>query len=230
MEKKDKQEPGIFKKMLSEIKFPLELITFWRKKGELKKIAIKRKTRPIMVLPGLCTWDLFTLPLRRLLKQKGFPCYGWEMGINKGYNREKLKKLRKRIKNISKKHNSPLILIGWSMGGIYARELGWKDPDRIEKIITLGSPFKFPKEMKITKLYKIMSGHEAEELELKMKKHQKENFPVPILAISTEKDGFVPWRHCLKQEGGDIEFFNVEGAHLGLPHNYSAIKKILETL
>ena len=97
--------------------------------------------RPILVIPGLLASDLNTLPLRRMLKKMGFIVYGWDRGVNLA-NMDDVNAIDKRFKTIYQNHQQQVIVIGWSLGGIYTRKLALDNPDIIEQIITLGSPFR----------------------------------------------------------------------------------------
>ncbi len=215
---------------LLEIKFVWELLVFWMNRKNLKKIPVKKNKHPVLVLPGFATSDLFTSPLRKLLKQKGFCCYGWELGINRGYHQKTLEVLKKRIDKLYQEHGLPVILIGWSMGGIYARELSLNRADKIKKIITLGSPYRIPTRVRFKTLYVLLAGQKIEEVNRLLDKHKKVNFPTPILAINAKSDGIVPWYYCINSKGGKIKNFAVKSTHLGLPCNGLVVKKILETL
>ena len=108
-------------------------------------LLMARKTnegqgRVVMVVPGLLTSDFWTMLLRWYLKKKGFTVYGWEMGYNFG-TLDKLPLLSQKIQQISQNHNQKISIIGWSMGGLFCREVSHQIPQYIEKVITLGSPF-----------------------------------------------------------------------------------------
>src|SRR6056297_201242 len=227
--KKNKDSYSL-KLFLSEAKFLWELVVFWKKRKNLEKIRTPKLPYPIMILPGFFTSDLSTSFLRKLLRQKGLACYGWELGRNRGYHRHTLEKLRKRIEELYREHGVPVILIGWSLGGIYARELGRHYPDKIKKIITLGSPFYVPHRTPVDRLYRRSAGHDLQALNSLMKKHRKTDFPVPILAISARRDGIVPWHTCTLFKNNRFKCFVAPSTHLGLPHNHSVTKKILEEL
>ena len=96
--------------------------------------------RVVMVVPGLLTSDFWTVILRKYLSKKGFQVYGWEMGTNLG-RMEKIPELISKIEAIKIRHNQPIILIGWSIGGLFSREVSHQRPDLISKVMTLGSPF-----------------------------------------------------------------------------------------
>ena len=100
----------------------------------------KGDNHPVMVLPGFTTGDCSTYILRTILKKFNYTPYGWGIGINKGYTKDRDKKLIKNLIDIYKQHQTKVSLIGWSLGGCFARELARRYPDIIRSVITLGSP------------------------------------------------------------------------------------------
>ncbi len=229
--KETKKDNVPFWFLLSEVKFFWELLVFWKNKKKLKKIPVRKIKNPVLVIPGLATNDLFTLPLRNLLKQKGLNCQGWGFGVNTGYHQKSLDKLEEKIENLYQKHQSRIILIGWSLGGVYSREIGLRKPDKIEKIITLGSPFRFPSKIFVDIVYKRLSGHSIMELNPLIAKHEQAEFQIPLIAISTENDGIVPLNCCSNTKNKRIKSVNnIRSTHLGLPNNALIIKKVLESL
>lgn len=226
---KDKDSYSL-KLFLSEIKFLWELALFFKKRKDLEKVQVNRLPNPIMVLPGFFTSDLSTSFLRKLLRRKGLACYGWGLGRNRGYHPGTLEKLREKMERLCRKHGTPVILIGWSLGGIYARELGRHYPDQIKKIITLGSPFYVPRRTPVDRLYRRSAGHKLQSLNSLMKKHRQADFPMPILAISARQDGIVPWHTCRISKNRRFKHWVAPSTHLGLPHNHSVTREILEEL
>lgn len=219
------------KLLVLEVKFIWELLIFWTNQKKFKTIPITKNQNPIMFLPGFCAGDFYTYPVRKLLKKRGLICYGWEVGLNRGFNQDTLEKLQDKLDFLYQKHQAPLILIGWSMGGIFARELGWHNPTKVKKIITLGSPFSFPlRFLPINILYKRLTGHKLQEIEPLIAKHTYPEFPISLLIINSEQDGIVPWKYCLNPKNKKIKAITVRGTHLGLPYNKQVIEEILTSL
>ena len=215
---------------LSEIKSPWELAVFWSKNKELIDMEVEETTNPIMVLPGFLFNDLYTKPLRKLLGKKGLSCYGWEMGINKGFSWSKVDKLKTRVRELHQEHGEPVILIGWSLGGVYARELSRHAPEDVKFPITLASPFHIPSRTPINLIYRLIAGHKLQDLNFLMAQHRETEFPVPVFALNAKKDGIIPWPCCLAPGNRTVKSLVFEATHLGLPHNKKVAKKILENL
>ncbi|MEM6806823.1 MAG: alpha/beta hydrolase, partial [Bacteroidota bacterium] len=95
---------------------------------------------PVLVLPGFLGNDFSTLFLRKFIKDLGYATYGWNLGTNLGDIR-KLHVLVEKIEDLQAKHQSKVSLVGWSLGGVYGRQIAKRRPDLIRQIITMGSPF-----------------------------------------------------------------------------------------
>lgn len=190
----------------------------------LKMLSPTGDGHPVVIIPGLGTADGSTHLIRSFLDDIGYKSYTWGLGRNLG-PREGLdvllSKVIKNIEEISAAHgNEPVSVIGWSLGGIYSREIAKLRPDLIRQVITLGSPFKGDsKSTNATFLYELLS---------KDKSHKNPDFlrkiseppPVPFTSIYSKTDGVVYWKSSIEQPGSCIENIEIPGAsHLGLAHN-----------
>jgi pimeloyl-ACP methyl ester carboxylesterase len=118
---------------------------------------------PVLVIPGFMGSDIATGLLRRSLKACGFAPYRWTLGFNLGARRKPFDRLLERIDRVYDKHRRPLALVGWSLGGLYARELAKRRPDKVSLVITLGTPFS--RSLRLTnarKLYDAINDHRVE--------------------------------------------------------------------
>ena len=189
---------------------------------EILKNAPKGNGDPVMVLPGLATSDISTTPLRNFLKKLGYAPYGWGMGLNKGYKPEYEDKLIKRVRELYLKHHRPLKLIGWSMGGIYAREIAKMDHHAVSQVITMGSPFSGGKSQKtnVNTIYRFLNGQNIRDTHDSRANYLAEAPPVPSTAIYSKSDGIVSWQYCMEYESSDkLESIEVKGSHVGLGFN-----------
>ncbi|WP_204115245.1 esterase/lipase family protein [Shimia biformata] len=185
--------------------------------------------RPVLVLPGLSAGDMSTLPMRLFLKNRGYAVYGWSLGPNQGY-RPGLKELKqKRLKDIYDEHGQKVSLIGWSLGGIYARQLAKAMPDMVRDVITLGSPFKgHPRSSNAWRLYEALAGHTVDEV--RVSEDIASAPKVPTTSIFSRTDGVVAWECCIETEGPQCENIGLEGSHCGLGHNPLALTVIADRL
>src|SRR5215467_14367832 len=97
---------------------------------------------PVLVLPGFMASDFSTRTLRRFLRDLGYAVHGWKLGRNVGPSPETVGRLVARLQELRTRHGRRISLIGWSLGGIYARELARRFAPDIRQVITLASPFR----------------------------------------------------------------------------------------
>lgn len=190
---------------------------------------------PVLVLPGLAASDLSTAPLRRFLKKRGYTPYSWQQGRNLGLRDQVLEKMLAKVDEIFKTHERKLSIIGWSLGGIYARELAKLRPDKIRFVISMGSPHSgSPKASHATKFYELVSGHSAEDPPLTTTLSKAP--PVPSTSIYSKTDGIVAWQNChqskpvSRRKARQTENIRVEGSHCGLGVNPSVLYVIADRL
>ena len=180
--------PGAFLLAL-EGRAPLEFgatLAAW----PLLKTAPRGDGHAVIVFPGLGAGDFSTVPLRNFLSSHGYDTYGWDLGLNFGPREGVLKKSVERVRQIHKDTGRTVSLIGWSLGGIYAREFAKALPDHVRSVITLGTPFAGdPKATNAWRLYEFASGHKLDDPDLL--RHLKEAPPVPTTSIFSRTDGVV---------------------------------------
>lgn len=208
----------------------------WLLSMPLKHIAPKGDGHPVMVLPGLGTSDMSTRYLRSFLDDIGYCSYPWGLGRNMGPRRglnPLLNNLSDRVNYISTQHNDqPVTLIGWSLGGIYSREIAKINSSKVRQVITLGTPFKGDAAgTNATFLYEILSRDKSHKDPDMLKKIGVAPSAVPFTSIYSRTDGVVHWKCSIEELGPFIENIEVPGAsHLGLGHNPIAMYIIADRL
>ena len=170
--------------------------------------------QPVLVLPGFGASDVSTRPLRRGLSRLGYSVYGWAQGTNLGMNSKRKAMLVSQLQAIQTRHGQPVALIGWSLGGVFARELARAYPERVSQVFTLGSPIN-PR--------RPPPDREAFEARIPAP-------PVPCTAIFTKQDGIVSWQCSQEEEGPLTDNVEVQGTHVGLPWNPQVLAAIAERL
>ena len=195
----------------------------------LLRLGSQGDGHPVMVLPGMGASDTSTRPLRRFLKDRGYSAHGWKLGPNHGPRPGVERKMAERLSELAERHGQKVSLIGWSLGGIFARELARRTPEQVRCVITLGSPFAgVPRASNAWKLYEQLSGQHVDDGEQRARMRQPP--PVPATAIFSRSDGIVAWQGCLEQEGPLAENIEVEGSHCGLGHNPVVLHAIADRL
>jgi len=173
---------------------------------------------PVLVFPGLLASDASTRPLRRFLEGRGYAAYGWEQGTNRGPRAGVLDACRERIKEIRKRHKRRLSLIGWSLGGIYAREFAKEFPRDVRSVITMGTPFTgHPKATNAWRLYELVTEHRIGAPQI----HEPLRTPpsVPTTSIYSRTDGIVAWQCSVEKVTPLHENIEVEASHFGIGVN-----------
>lgn len=187
---------------------------------------------PVLVLPGLLASDVSTLILRRYLDLLGFSTHPWGLGRNVGgvYSmREKLGKLLERVHAATGRKVS---LVGWSLGGVYARDLALRMPDMVRYVVTLGSPFAGDiTATNARRVYEMVSGEIIQDADLKDIQALAGDLPVPTSSLYTRTDGVVNWRTCLVNESDSAENIEITlASHIGIGVNPAALWAVADRL
>lgn len=187
---------------------------------------------PILVLPGFMAGDSSTSALRKLLNEIGYAAYGWGQGRNIADPRLVDASIEK-LNSLYEQYGEKVSVIGWSLGGVYARELARACPDCVRQVITLGSPFGgIEEDNNAAWLHKILVKREkVEEFPREIMDRLALPIEVPMTAIYSESDGIVPWKCCLEaQENHQTQNIKVRGSHCGLAHNPLVLPIIFDRL
>lgn len=186
---------------------------------------------PVLVFPGLITGDPATLPLRSFLKSKGYAAYGWELGWNHGPRPGVEEGMLARVRELADRHGRKVSLVGWSLGGIYARQLAKVFPDLVRCVITLGSPFNGdPRATNAWRLYERKSGRRIDERENHIGGPIAPPPPVPATAIYSRSDGVCAWRMCMEHESPLTESIEITASHCGLAHHPAGVFAVADRL
>ena len=191
--------------------------------------------RPVLVLPGFTASDQSTAALRYVLARLDYSVHGWHLGQNLGPTQRIVDGLYSRFDELHERHRQPLTLVGWSLGGLYARALAARRPDAVRHVITLGSPFRLDRAEEtnagrvfdlLAPLHGLRRPHSAE--------FRREPYlgppAVKSTAIFTRGDGVVPWNSCIDDAGPQTENIEVFGSHCGLGFNPAALTIIADRL
>lgn len=194
--------------------------------GWLKK-QFQGDGHAVLIIPGIGQDDHTTAPLRWALQRLGYAAHGWGQGRNNGSSRAG-EGLAQRFDELFAKHG-PVSLIGWSWGGIHARELAKQQPDRVRCVITLGTPFTGnPTANNLTWLFERLNGKKAA---VKPRWFQlREPPPVPNTSIYSRSDGIIAWECCLNEESLQSENVEVYSSHLGMAYNPATLYVIADRL
>jgi len=188
--------------------------------------------QPVLVLPGLMANDASTQFLRQYLAWLGYEVHGWELGTNFNGLYRMREKVHQRLREIHASSGRKVSLVGWSLGGVFARDLAIKLPDAVRQVITLGSPFKYdPGASNAGRIYELTSGETKDTVKKEDVDAIGGDMPVPATSIFTRTDGIVNWRTCVVNPGTTAENIEVIGAsHSGLGVNPPVLWAVADRL
>jgi pimeloyl-ACP methyl ester carboxylesterase len=194
----------------------------------LLELARSGDGHPVMVIPGWLASDRSTLPLRWFLRRRGYHVHGWQLGRNQGPLPDLLEALLARFHAIRSRHGRTVSLIGWSLGGIYARELARHFPQHVRQVITLASPFRSPTASNATRFF----GTRARPTSRRADGRTAFDAPIPVPATSiySRSDGIVAWQSCLEEDGPLAQNVEVVSSHVGMGHHPFALVVIADRL
>ena len=207
----------------------LELRAFWEAGALLPAWPVLARAprgdgHSVVVFPGLSANDGSTIPLRRYLDSLGYQTSGWEQGFNFGPRAGVLETARTGVRRAFESSGRKVSLIGWSLGGVYARELAKEFPQMVRSVITLGTPFAGShKSTNAWRIYELASGRKVE--------REVENYdlptapPVPTTSIYSRSDGIVAWQGSIQKPSPvnpQTENVEIIASHVGLGLNPSA--------
>ena len=203
----DPDPPLLIREGLGLLEFPRLLLRL----PELSRLP-RGSGQPVMVLPGFATGDSSTFVLQTFLRLLGYQVRGWRMGLNTGRVGVLLPRVVKRVARTAELAGEPVRLVGWSLGGLLAREAARERPDSVKRVVTLGSPL-------------ALRRREARD-------PAREAAPirVPVTAIWSRADAIVPWQASVDLDSPGVENVEVGATHLGLGFSADVYRVIAERL
>jgi pimeloyl-ACP methyl ester carboxylesterase len=194
--------------------------------------ASRGDRHPVLVLPGLLAEDASTATMRRYLSSLGYDVHGWRLGRNLGPTAAILDGMSARLEELHRSSGRTISLVGWSLGGIFARELARTRPALVRQVITLGSPFGLsdPEDSRAHSAYRRLGVLHVSPGSLPRRERLSRPIPVPTTAVFSRLDGVVPWQACINTPGERRENVAVYSSHLGMGHNAAVLWVIADRL
>ena len=187
------------------------------------------KGAPVLVIPGFLASDRSTAHLRAGIAASGYRAYGWKGGMNWGVRVDTLDRLEARLVRITDRAGAPAALVGWSLGGLFARELAKRVPERVRMVATLGTPFSGdPRANHAWHLYEFIARHPVDAPPITARLPEKP--PVPTLAFWSGRDGIIAPACARGQDGERDEAVELGCTHLGFATDPGAICTIVARL
>lgn len=182
---------------------------------------------PVLVIPGFFGNDLHMSELQHTIRDHGYAVYGWESGMNMGPSETKAKQLEEHLKNIyAANGNQKVSIVGYSLGGVYARELARRHPELVAHVITLGAPFG----------QRESGGAVDERVAHVQGFYGTQNTdpriapPVPTTSLFSTDDWIAGWKEALNTGGTQSENIRIRSGHVAMPFSDNAAAIILDRL
>jgi len=177
---------------------------------------------PVLVLPGFMASDHSTRPMRKLFSDLGYQAHGWGLGRNVKFNDAREREMSDLIERIYEESGEKISIVGWSLGGVFARELARMHPHAVRMVISLGSPISNDRRYSApSRLFEAINGKQTEPEAEGRYRDLSAAPPVPTTSILTKSDGVVAWRGSVQspEEGALTENIVVPASHVGLGVN-----------
>lgn len=182
--------------------------------------------QPVLVIPGFLCSDETTFSLRRELARQGFRVHGWKQGWNLGAKPDTLEKLDERVAGLGRRR--PIVIVGWSLGGLFAREYARYHPDEVKAVITLGSPFSGdPRQNNVWRLYEWVAKHPVDDPPIP---RITEKPPVQHLAIWSREDGLIAPRSARGLDHERDKEVELDCHHMAFAISPKASKKVVREI
>jgi pimeloyl-ACP methyl ester carboxylesterase len=217
------------------LRLALELRAPWELGAGIAALALLRMApkgdgHPVVTFPGLTASDLSTAVLRRYLAGRNYLAHRWGQGRNFGPRPGVLEACARQVETLHQRHGRTVSLIGWSLGGIYARETARQLPNLVRSVITLGTPFAgHPRATNGWRVYELASGTRIDDLPRDWPSLRVAP-PVPTTSIYSRTDGIVAWQCCVQEPGPQAENIEVGASHIGLCFNPAVLYAIADRL
>jgi len=213
--------------LLGELASPIEpLMRTFRPPLVLPRTA---QPRVVMLLPGFGTHPLRMRYMARCLEQAGHKTKRWGLGFNLGPTEQNFALLEARVGQIRERYGQNVVLVGWSLGGIFARELAKRRPELVAKVITMGTPFsRSLYANNAWRIYQLVTGQSIEQPPVEAQVSLKP--PVETVALWSPRDGVISPRSACGRPGERDRAVALRCTHLGFAHSAEAIQAVAAEL
>jgi len=189
---------------------------------------------PVLIFPGLATSGRSLAPLREHCRALGYEAFDWGRGFNTGPQGDLdawLADLASDVSSLLARHDKPATLIGWSLGGLYAREVAKRLAPRLRQVITIGTPFNAAADhSNVGWLYRALGGS-VPPIDEALSRRLRTPPPVPTTSIYSRSDGVVAWQTCRHhQRVKQVQDIEVDSSHVGMGWNRQVLQVVQERL
>jgi len=196
-----------------------------RQAAVVDTLPLSDHPRTVMLLPGFGTHPVRMRRMARKLESAGHTVKRWGLGFNFGPTVENFAALEARVLSLHRRHGEKIVLVGWSLGGLFAREIAKRHPHAVAKVITMGSPFSgSPKANNVWRIYHLITGHSVEAPPVVSDIAVKP--PVPTVALWSPRDGIVSPRSSCGRPGERDKAVALRCSHIGFAYSDEAIEAV----
>jgi pimeloyl-ACP methyl ester carboxylesterase len=221
--------PSLLLAPLRELRALREPARWWRARRRLAALP-KGDGRGVLVLPGMHVADWTTAPLRRLLVALGHDARGWRLGVHGADVAKTLPRALARLEQLAGEKGAAVALVGWSLGGVVARELARLRPDLVLGVVTLGAPVTGGAKATAVSYPYRLRGWDLDAIESAIGAANAVPIQVPVTAIWSRRDGIVAWRACVESVTPGATNVEVRSSHWGLGFDPDALAAIARAL
>ena len=196
-----------------------------------RRYTIPKTKRPqtIIVMPGFATGPSRMRYMAQKLEQAGHTTKRWGLGRNWGVAEASMERLEERLIDVCDRYDDQVALLGWSLGGLYARELAKRHPERISRVITMGSPFSgSPRANNVWRAYQAIAGHRVDQPPIEVDVAAKP--PVETIALWSPGDGCIAPRSAAGHPGERDRAVALRCTHAGFTYTPESILAVLAEL
>ncbi len=216
---------------LLELRAPLDWASLFYRAPQLA-LAPKGDGRPVMLIPGYGTDERSMRPLGHYLEFLGYDVYDWAQGRNRGDVEKDIQRVGKRTQELhDARGNEPVTLIGWSLGGVSAREAARLFEPYVREVITLGTPIiGGPKYTSVGRRFAEMANLDLDAFEMEVHERNSIGIKQPVTSIYSKSDGVVSWRASIDSYNQQARNIEVNSSHFGLGANGKVWRLIADVL
>jgi pimeloyl-ACP methyl ester carboxylesterase len=189
---------------------------------------------PVVIFPGLGADGASVATLRKHCRALGYDAFDWDQGFNTGPQGDLddwLDELRARVSALLAGSHQPATFIGWSLGGLYARELAKLMARQVRQVITIGTPFNADADRTHAGwLFRLLSGRSTT-VDLAMSRRLRTPPAMRTTSIYSRSDGVVAWQTCRHDKPYRlVQDIEVTGSHLGMGWNREVLAVVANRL
>ena len=215
------------KLLLGELASPLEPLM--RRFRPPLVLPTTQHSRVVMLLPGFGTHPIRMRYMAKQLERAGHKVKRWGLGFNLGPTEKNFALVEARVRQIRAKYGQDVVLVGWSLGGLFAREVAKRCPELIAKVVTMGTPFSGSLYANNAwRIYQLVTGHSIDQPPVEAQVAVKP--PVETVALWSPRDGVIAPRSACGRAGERDRAVALRCTHIGFAHSMEAIRAVAEEL